>query len=145
MEAIGEGVRFQVVNSWNCDDIISLYRSAGWWDESFAPEGIPALITGSYLFVVGFLPEEKRAVAMGRILSDSVLTGYIQDLCVQEGMRGRAIGTGLLRFLIRAAIDAGLSRLYLIAETGTEGFYIKSGFIRKEGLIFLIQNPDDYS
>ncbi len=135
-------VRYQVVKGWNDDEIIALYRSAGWWRDYYDPSGIAPLIKGSFIFAVGIDTRTGRAVAMGRIISDGVSTGYIHDLCVLTEMRGMHVGAGILDFLIREAQAAGLSSVYLVAEPDTQSFYEKSGFISDKGLIFLTYNPD---
>ena len=132
-------VIFQNVIEWDIQEIVDLYRAAGWWEEHYDPDGIQPLIRGSFIFVVGICEKTGRAVAMGRIISDRVNTGYIQDLCVLEEFRGKQIGSHLLDFLIQVGRNAGLIHLTLIAEPDTLYFYEKSGFIYEEGLIFLLQ------
>ncbi len=131
-------VRFRVVQSWDPAEIVALYRAAGWWDDQYDPAGIIPLIRGSYRFVVG-TGAEGTAIAMGRLLSDGLFTGIIHDLCVLPAFRGQDIGTGLISVLVAEAAAAGLTRVYLVAEPGTDRFYEKSGFIREQDLIFLIQ------
>lgn len=130
-------VAYQSVRKWEVPDIIELYRSAGWWRDDYDPAGIQPLIQGSFIFAVGVHNITGKAVAMGRILSDKVSTGYIQDLCVLQEMRGMGIGSGLLNFLIQEGLNAGLYSLHLVAEPDTRSFYEKSGFISDNGLIFL--------
>lgn len=132
---------FRNVREWITQDIVELYRSAGWWEEYYDPAGIQPLIQGSFIFVVGISTETGRAVAMGRIISDRVRTGYIHDLCVLKEMRGNRIGTRLLQFLILTGRNAGLTSLHLVAEPGTSSFYEKSGFLCENGLIFLTRKP----
>jgi aralkylamine N-acetyltransferase len=133
-------VWFQCIREWNPLDIIALYRSAGWWEEDFDQAGILPLIQGSHIFVVGISEDTGKAVAMGRIISDHVKTGYIHDLCVLTEYRGREIGSHLLSFLIHTGQDYGLEYLHLVAQPGTSMFYEKSGFISENGLIFLTQD-----
>ena len=135
-------VRFKRVFSWDPDDIVALYRSAGWWEDRYDPGGIEPLIAGSQIFVVGISEKTGKAVAMGRILSDQVQTGYVHDLCVLDDFRGQGVGTSLLTYLIGEGRDAGIRSLFLVAEPDTSGFYKKSGFINQKGLIFLIMNTE---
>jgi ribosomal protein S18 acetylase RimI-like enzyme len=129
-------VIYQIIHSWNIDDIVDLYRYAGWWKDTYDPAEIPSLIKGSFIFAVGVDSDCGKAVAMGRILSDRVKVGYIQDLCVLPDMRGHHIGSGLLQFLIQSAKNCGLSSIHLIAEPDTSSFYEKSGFRSEKGMIF---------
>jgi aralkylamine N-acetyltransferase len=134
-------IEFKIVREWDSREIIDLYRSAGWWEEQYDPEGIQPVISGSYIFMLGISSRTGKAVAMGRILSDRINTGYIQDLCVLSELRGMRIGANLLAALIQAGQSAGLSSLHLVAEPGTISFYEKSGFISEKGLIFLTKTP----
>ncbi len=136
-------VAFQIVSSWDSDDIITLYQSAGWWRDWYDPAGIAPLIQGSFIFIVGVQRDTGKAVAMGRMLSDRVATGYIQDLCVLSELRGRHIGVSLLNVLIVEAKRRGISSIYLVAEPDTRSFYEKSGFICNSGMIFLTNTLEE--
>jgi len=133
-------VLFRAVNDWDHQEIVDLYESAGWWDEGYDPEGIGPLIRGSFLFVVGISRRVGKAVAMGRIISDHVQTGYIQDLCVLQEMRGHGIGSRLLAYLTTAGRRTGLDCLYLVAEPGTCSFYEISGYTCNDDQVFLLRN-----
>ena len=133
-------ITFKVVTEWESESIVTLYRSAGWWQDEYDSGSIPSLISSSYRFVIGYCNETNQTVAMGRILSDTVLTGVIQDMSVLKTYQSQGIGSSLLQFLVTIARNAGLSRIYLVAEPGTEGFYKKSGFITDDNKIFLLHN-----
>lgn len=142
-DTVDTGVTFHIVQSWVTAEIIALYRSAGWWEDWYDPHGVPSLISGSFLFATGVDQHSGKAIAMGRILSDQVHTGYIQDLCVLDSYRGMGIGRSLLAFLVSKGKEAGLHSIQLIAEPGTQSFYEKSGFITHKSLIFLTRLPED--
>ncbi len=131
-----------VVKIWDTDDIRSLYREAGWWDETWDPVYITPLISGSLAFAVAVDQETGHAVAMGRALSDGVSDAYIQDLVVKSEFRASGIGRKLLHTLISYCQARGITWIALIAEPGTEQFYMPSGFKRMEGYIPMIhQGP----
>jgi GNAT superfamily N-acetyltransferase len=138
-------VQFQCVREWNPGEIVDLYRSAGWWDERYDPAGILPLIQGSHIFAVGIEEKTGKAVAMGRIISDRVQTGYIHDLCVLDDFRGEHIGIRLLSYLIREGRSAGLVSLHLVAQPGTARFYEKTGFICDKRMIFLNKDTTENS
>ena len=140
---IRDQIQFKTVQEWNSQEIVRLYRSAGWWEERYDPAGISSLITGSFIFVVGVHQVTGEAIAMGRILSDGIRLGIIQDLCVLDSLRGKGIGKELLDFLIQEGKRAGLQSIHLVAEPGTRSFYEKSGFISDSDLIFLTKTPDE--
>ena len=133
-----EGIRVSCVRSWNTEDIVALYRAGGWWKDDYDPAGIPRLISGSFAFVVALDARSGRAVGMGRAISDGVSDAYIQDLIVLPGYRGQELGTAMVSCLIAQCQQAGISWIALIAEPGSEAFYMPLGFARMEGHVPMI-------
>lgn len=128
------GVDVKAVTSWNTDEILALYRSAGWWhDGEDDPAEIPGIIRGSLVFIVALDRGSGRAVGMGRAISDGVSDAYIQDLVVLPGYRGRGIGKAILRSILAACRERGIGWIALIAEGGTGDFYRGLGFGVEEG------------
>lgn len=131
------------VESWDVGEIADLYREGGWWCKEWDPGGLQALITGSFTFVVAVDRESGCAVGMGRVLSDGVSDGYIQDLVVRAACRGQGIGEAILSMLVRACTDAGISWITLIAEPETKSFYRSRGFLVMEGYTPMKFGGDD--
>jgi ribosomal protein S18 acetylase RimI-like enzyme len=128
------GVEVRVVTAWDPEEIVSLYRSAGWWQEDRDdPSEIGDLIRGSLVFVVAIDRGSGRAIGMGRAISDGVSDAYIQDLAVLPGFRGRGIGRAILRRVLEALREGGIRWIALIAERGTGDFYRGLGFVVEEG------------
>ena len=75
-------IRVDLVSSWNEEQIVDLYRAAGWWKEEMDASRINDLIKGSFLFAVAIDISTGRAVGMGRVISDGIADAYIQDLVV---------------------------------------------------------------
>ncbi|MBP2132891.1 ribosomal protein S18 acetylase RimI-like enzyme [Methanomicrobium sp. W14] len=119
-------VRF--VKDWPEDEIVNLYREGKWWDESWKSDGISDLIKGSFIFAIAIDMKTKTAVGMGRIISDGVSDGYIQDLVIKKDFRSKGIGRKLLNSLVEEARSGGLTWIGLIAEPDTENFYKSEGF-----------------
>lgn len=108
-------------------ELEALYRAAGWWtDEPGQREALPALVAGSFVFLVA--REGGSLVGMARVLSDGVSDGYIQDVVVTPSHRSRGIGEALIRRLVERCREAGLGWVALVAEPGTRPFYEKLGF-----------------
>jgi ribosomal protein S18 acetylase RimI-like enzyme len=128
-----EGYSIVHTKEWNTDEIMRLYKAGGWWRDTYDPSGITALIKGSFDFIVVQEISTKRAIAMGRLISDGVSDGYIQDLVVLPEHRRRGIGAAMTRELVRTGIKSGLGWIGLIAEEGTSEFYLKLGFKRFKG------------
>jgi ribosomal protein S18 acetylase RimI-like enzyme len=129
------GIEVRLVRTWDEEAIADLYRTGGWWNESWKPAGLRALIERSFAFAVAIELETGRTVGMGRVLSDGVSDAYIQDLVVRNDYRGRGIGTMILSALLEHCTSAGITWIALIAEPGTEAFYIPLGFRRMEGYV----------
>ena len=124
----------KAVTSWSTDEILALYRSAGWWhDGEDDPSQIPGIIRGSLVFIVAVDRESGKAVGMGRAISDGVSDAYIQDMVVLPGYRGRGIGKAILGKILQACREHGIGWIALIAEGGTGDFYRGLGFGVEEG------------
>ena len=110
------------------DDIIALYRAAGWWrDGRSRRESLSDMIRGSFLFMVAESPDGS-IIGMGRVISDGVSDGYIQDVTVLPSCRGKGIGRDIVGRLAGLSKDRGLEWVGLVAEPGTQPFYESLGF-----------------
>jgi GNAT superfamily N-acetyltransferase len=121
-------IEIRLVDSWPIDDIVDLYTAGGWWKDSYDKAGIPLLIAGSFAFAVAIDRTSGRAVGMGRLLSDGVSDAYIQDVVVLKEYRNQDVGKQLVRTLIDYCISKKILWVGLIAEPGTESFYLPLGF-----------------
>ena len=79
---VGNNITIRLVQSWDEVEIADLYRAGGWWKEEYSLKDLPRLIRGSFLFAVAVDSKTGRAIGMGRVISDGVSDGYIQDLVV---------------------------------------------------------------
>jgi ribosomal protein S18 acetylase RimI-like enzyme len=135
----GDGVEIRVVTAWDAGEIVTLYRSAGWWKEGRDhPSQIGSLIRGSLVFVVAIDRGSGRAIGMGRAISDGVSDAYIQDLAVLPEYRGKGIGSAILRRILGALRGHRIGWIALIAEGGTGDFYRRLGFAVEEGDISMM-------
>lgn len=91
----------RLVDAWDLDAIADLYRAGGWWKEEWNPAGLSSLIRGSFAFAVAVESSTGRTVGMGRVISDGVSDGYVQDLVVHPNYRDRDIGTMILSALLK--------------------------------------------
>ncbi len=75
-----------------------------------------------------FLALNEMGLALGtaRLLPS---TGQIGRMAVLKEQRGRDIGRQLLKAAVDHAVEVGLQRVFLHAQTHAEGFYRKSGFL----------------
>jgi ribosomal protein S18 acetylase RimI-like enzyme len=128
METENGDIVIRIVSEWDPSEIVALYKEGGWWKEDYDPSGIPDLVRGSFLFAVAIHSSGGPAVGMGRVISDGVSDGYIQDVVVSGSLRRNGIGSSIVRELANKAMDAGLVWIGLIAEEGTSHFYKGLGF-----------------
>jgi GNAT superfamily N-acetyltransferase len=139
---VRDDIAIQLVLSWDVVEIANLYRAGGWWKEEYDQRELPRLIRGSFLFAVAVDRKTGHAVGMGRVISDGVSDGYIQDLVVLPEYRKTGIGTQIVGTLVKKCVERGISWIGLIAEPDTEKFYLPFGFHPMEGHVPLIFRSD---
>jgi GNAT superfamily N-acetyltransferase len=130
---VGDDIAIQLVHDWDEAEIANLYRAGGWWKEEYDQKELPRLIRGSFLFAVAVDRKTGHAVGMGRVISDGVSDGYIQDLVVLPEYRKTGIGAQIVATLVKKCLEKGISWIGLIAEPDTEKFYLPFGFHPMEG------------
>ena len=140
--AVDDDVVIQLVDAWDEDEIVHLYRAGGWWKDEYDRNTLPGLVKGSFAFAVAVDQKTGHAVGMGRVISDGISDGYIQDLVVLPVFRKKGIGKQIVAVLVRACSRAGISWIGLIAEPGTETFYRPLGFHPMQGYIPLLWESD---
>ena len=113
----------EFVSRWKEEDIVELYRAGGWWREYMDPSHLNDLIQGSFLFAVAVDGRSGRAVGMGRVISDGVSDGYIQDLVVLADWQKMGVGKMIIEKLIEGCRARKIAWVGLIAEPGKEDFY----------------------
>ncbi len=121
-------IEIRFVKSWPEDDIVKLYKVGGWWKDSYDKSGIKKLIKGSFCFAVVIDKKTKKTIGMGRVLSDGVSDGYIQDLVILPEYRKKGVGKKLTKSLIDYCKSKGITWIALISEPNQENFYKKIGF-----------------
>jgi GNAT superfamily N-acetyltransferase len=118
----------RIVTVWDSDEILALYQAAGWWKEWYDPAGLPVLLASSFAFAVAVDTATGRAVGMGRVLSDGVSDGYIQDVVVLPAYRKQEVGKHLITALVNACLAKGVTWIGLVATPGSVPFYEGCGF-----------------
>ena len=136
-------IEYRHVKEWDVDQVIDLYKAGSWWKDEYDPVGIPPLIKGSFDFVIAYDTENSLAVGMGRTISDGVSDGYIQDVVVFPELRGRGIGKGIVKELVKHSRERGLVWIGLIAEKDSMGFYEPLGFKMFKGTPMLFEGDDE--
>lgn len=121
-------VEYEIVTAAPLEEIVELYKSGDWWQESCEARAvIPAMIKGSLCFMVA-RKLDGQIIGMGRVISDGFSDAYIQDVVVLKEYRGLGIGRELIKRLTQFCLDRKISWIGLIAEPGTQGFYEDLGY-----------------
>ncbi len=136
-------IEIKFVNNWPEDEIVDLYKTGGWWKDSYDPSGIGRIIKGSYAFAVVVEKKSGKTIGMGRIISDGVSDAYIQDLVVLPEFRDKGIGKQLVQFLLKRCKDNGILWIGLIAEPDKDGFYSTMGFKQMKNYVPMKYGEDD--
>lgn len=121
-------IEIKIVKNWPEDDIVNLYRAGGWWKEGYDKSAIKEIIKGSFCFAVVIDKKTNKAIGMGRVISDGVSDGYIQDLVILSEYRKKGIGKKLTCALVDYCKSRGVKWIALISEPNQENFYKKIGF-----------------
>ena len=123
-----EKIQIKIIDSWADNEIVNLYKAAGWWKDNYDPSKLKYLIRGSFAFAIAVDKNSNKAIGMGRVISDGVSDGYIQDLVVLPEYRDSGIGRRLVETLLDYCLSKKLTWIGLIAEPGQYGFYSNLGF-----------------
>lgn len=119
-------LRLEVVTSVRPEAVVDLYMDAGWWEEGWSEDVIPAMVANSFRFVALF--DGSELVGMGRALSDGVSDAYIQDIVVRTDYRGQGWGKKIVSRLVKELRAVGIDWIGLVGALGTQAFYEKLGF-----------------
>ena len=138
-----QNIDIKFVDHWSNGEIVELYKSVGWWKESYEPSAINQLIKGSFAFVVAVEINSGKAIGMGRIISDGISDAYMQDIVVSSEHRGKNIGKRLVTALLDHCLSKGLTWIGLISEPGQEGFYSSIGFKTMNKYIPMIYKTEE--
>ncbi len=132
-KALPKKIEIRLIKTARLDEIVSLYKDAGWWKNSYgkSPEFLRGIVAGSALFAGAF--ENNKMIGMGRALSDKASDAYIQDVAVLKEFQGRGVGKKIIQTLITGLNTWGVDWIGLIAQPGTTGFYENLGFEQLEG------------
>ena len=121
-------VEYEAITKAPVEEIVALYQSADWWQESSEARAIiPSMIRGSLCFMVARSLDGK-IVGMGRVISDGYSDAYIQDVVVLKSYRGKGIGQELVRKLTQFCRERKIAWIGLVAEPGTQEMYEGLGF-----------------
>ena len=70
-------------------------------------------------------------VGTGLVLSDGTLHALIVNVIVMPEMRGRGVGTGIMKRLVARCTEAGVLQVQLFSARGKRAFYEGLGFVAR--------------
>ena len=118
-------------NNNNVDEFNQLYEAVGW---GAYPENIAQKALDNTFYSVSVYEDEK-IVGYGRLIGDTILFMYIQDVMVKPEYQNRKIGTMIMNKLLEKINELKREnpniRVYLGASKNKEEFYEKFGFVRR--------------
>jgi ribosomal protein S18 acetylase RimI-like enzyme len=121
-------IEIRLVRQWKTTEIVELYRAGGWWKESDNPDELLPLMQGSLAFVIALNVKTNHLVGMGRVISDGISDGYLQDVIVLPEFRKLGIGKKIVTTLLHTCKEKNLTWVGLIAQPGMDHFYASLGF-----------------
>lgn len=111
--------------------IAGLYISANWISPGDDTSFLYPALKGSALVAGAF--QDGEIIGIGRAISDGCSDAYIQDVVVSPDHRGQGIGKKLIQLLVEGLKNKGVDWIALVGEPGTEEFYRKLGWRKKDG------------
>jgi predicted GNAT family N-acyltransferase len=73
-------------------------------------------------------PDDRRPIGAGRLREVGDGVGKVERIAVLKPRRGEGVGRAIMRTLEATAVDEGLSKLVMHAQTPVEGFYRDLGY-----------------
>ena len=106
------------------EEVLGLYRAAGWTEYLKDAGGLKSGIAASLLNVVA--REDGLVAGFARVVGDGATVIVIQDLLVRQDCQGR----GLARNLVECILERypKVRQRILLCDAGLEPFYEKLGF-----------------
>ena len=135
-------IKIKLVKTWKNEEIIELYKSGGWWKEYYDASRLDSLIKRSFAFAIAVDNSTKKAIGMGRVISDGVSDAYLQDIVILPGYRKKGIGTKIIKFLLDYCLTHGILWIGLIAEPNQDDFYSSLGFKTMKNYIPMIYQTE---
>lgn len=123
-----EHIVVKSVRSASLEDLIDLYKDAGWWKPAYENnlDFLSGIVKQSAIFVGAH--DNGKLIGMGRALSDMVSDAYIQDIAVRKAYRQKGIGARIVKTIVDLLQKQGVDWIGLVGQPGTSSFYKDIGF-----------------
>ncbi|HXC16626.1 MAG TPA: GNAT family N-acetyltransferase [Holophagaceae bacterium] len=119
------GYRLSLVSSELQLDAIHAYLTRSYWSP-----GIPKTVVAkaiAHSLCVGVYAPDGAQVGFARIATDHATFGYLADVFVLEGHRGKGLSRAMVAALLALPEVRGLRRIMLVTRDA-QGLYAKLGF-----------------
>ena len=113
------------------EDLSSLRTAVGWTSPELSI--IESSINSSLFWVSIF--QRDRLVACGRVIGDGFMYFYVQDVIVHPEFQNLGLGSKIMQSIndfLSSSCQSG-STVGLLAAKGKEDFYLKHGFVLRNG------------
>jgi GNAT superfamily N-acetyltransferase len=113
-----------------------------YWAEGIPLETVKASIEGSVCFGIY---QDTRQVGFARVITDKATFGYLADVFVDEGLRGRGLSKWMMEAILAHPQLQGF-RNWMLATRDAQGLYARFGFrpLDTPERIMRRNNPDVY-
>jgi GNAT superfamily N-acetyltransferase len=107
-----------------------LFRSSGWTEAlEVTADRLAATLPHAWYAVCA--RRGGQVVGTGLVLSDGVLHALIVNVIVAPELRGRGIGTEIVKRLVARCQEVGMLQVQLFSARGKRGFYERLGFVAR--------------
>ena len=108
------------------EEILPLYRDAGWTAYTSDPESLRRGFEGSLLVLAAYMEGELAGIL--RAVGDGSTVVFIQDVLVHSKYRRRGVGTALVRDTLRRFENVRQIQLTADDVSAARAFYASLGF-----------------
>jgi ribosomal protein S18 acetylase RimI-like enzyme len=119
-------IEYKKVGSIDSNNVLQLYKDAGWTAYTENIEQLMQAISGS-LRVIGAW-DKDQLVGLIRVVGDGQIILYIQDILVLQEYKRLGIGTNLMKIVMDEFKDVRQKVLLTEDSKETRGFYESLGF-----------------
>lgn len=114
------------------DEFNTLTESVGWGCADI--EIVEKALQNTVYSICAY--DDNKIIGFGRLIGDTAMFLYIQDVMVSPEYQGKLIGTNIMKYLISKVDEFKKDnpdiRTYLGASKGKDAFYKKFGFVARE-------------
>lgn len=122
--------------------VIRFLHQESYWGQDITAPAIEKSLRHSLCFS---LLDNTTMVGFARVITDYAVFGYLEDVFIDEAVRGQGLGVWLMQ-CVMAHPDVKALRKIMLATSDAHGLYEKSGFTRlsKPEMVMERYNHDNH-